>query len=305
MKTEDIKLFHAIVDSGSLIRASEIFNLPKSNLSRRIKSLEDELNLSLFHRHQRSMMTTDAGKLFYQKTKPLISELDATVEALTNPTFELKGNIRVQLLPLPDMARMIASIFEFMQMHPKLHIEIIASSEEHNMIENRIDLAFRIGQQLEDSQLIARPLRTVTTGFFATPEYLENVARPQTPEDLKNLDFILYRHPSGHVVNSVNITNELVIPIKGRLIFNHLPMMLEACLQHQGVIHFPDHIGYRYVKDGKLVRLLKNIEPMLNVGWLVYPQRSTLSLASRTLIDFLVEKFKNIELDDAIEISTD
>lgn len=42
MKTEDLKLFHQIVEMKSIVRAAEVLNLPKSNLSRRLKGLEEE-----------------------------------------------------------------------------------------------------------------------------------------------------------------------------------------------------------------------------------------------------------------------
>ncbi|NAW68472.1 helix-turn-helix domain-containing protein, partial [Vibrio sp. V28_P6S34P95] len=68
MRIEDIKLFHLIVDAGNLTKASELLDLPKSNLSRRIKNLEIELKVSLFHRHQRAITLSENGRLFYQRT---------------------------------------------------------------------------------------------------------------------------------------------------------------------------------------------------------------------------------------------
>lgn len=87
MNTEDIKLFHQVVDTGSLIRASEIFDLPKSNVSRRIKALEEELNILLFHRQNRAMQLSDVGAKFYDTTKIMLSELEANIQDISAPSY--------------------------------------------------------------------------------------------------------------------------------------------------------------------------------------------------------------------------
>ncbi len=133
MKTEDIKLFHQIVDAGSLIRASEIFDLPKSNLSRRIKSLEEELQIQLFHRHNRSMQLTEAGEKFYERTKLILDELELSIQEITAPTYELSGHLRVQILPLPGIIDLGRAIFKFMDLYPKVTVEIITGSVETDL----------------------------------------------------------------------------------------------------------------------------------------------------------------------------
>ena len=60
MKTEDIALFHRIVETGSLVDAANILNLPKSTVSRRLQTLEDDLHVKLFHRQSRSFETVYA-----------------------------------------------------------------------------------------------------------------------------------------------------------------------------------------------------------------------------------------------------
>lgn len=75
MKTEDIALFHRIVETGSLVEAADILNLPKSTLSRRLQSLEDELNVKLFHRQSRTMTLTASGSHFYDKTTGMLATL--------------------------------------------------------------------------------------------------------------------------------------------------------------------------------------------------------------------------------------
>ncbi len=289
MKTEDIKLFHQVVDAGSLVRASEIFELPKSNISRRIKALEEELNIRLFHRQNRAMQLTDAGVKFYDKTKIMLNELEASIQEISAPTYEVSGHLRIQLLPLPDLLDIGRKIFKFMDIYPKISVEVLNSSEDKNLVENHIDVAMRIGEVLEDSSLVARPYKKVSFGFYSTPQYIEEHGLPLTAEDLKKLNMIRYRFPNGQIYSQLPFGKDKTVEVSGNLIMNSVPLIIEACLQNRGVIFMAEQVADFYVEKGLLMRLFNDIEPSINYGWLVYPSRKHLSLAARTFIDYMLQ----------------
>ncbi|MGY5450471.1 LysR family transcriptional regulator [Agarivorans sp. MS3-6] len=300
MKTEDIKLFHFIVDSGNLTKASERLDLPKSNLSRRLKNLEDELTVDLFHRHQRTMTLSENGRQFYQRTKPLIFELETTIEEMTTESPELSGYLRIQLLPLPGNHKFEDIIFRFMALHPKVHIEIITSADERDLIEHNIDVAFRIGKRLDDSNLIARPLKTVPFGYYASPEYLaKQGGLPQTEQELTQHRFIISRLPNGKLAKQLPLSKGHSFEAKGRLVVNHEALLLHACLEHQGVSYVPAHITQQAVQQGQLVHLLPEMDALTTTGWLVYPTKASLSMAAKALIEFLFEGIEGLTLEDA------
>lgn len=301
MKTEDIKLFHQIVDAGSLIRASEIFDLPKSNLSRRIKALEEELQIQLFHRHNRSMQLTEAGEKFYERTKAIMSELELSIQEITAPTYELSGHLRVQILPLPGIIDLGRAIFKFMDLYPKVTVEIITGSVETDLIENHIDVAFRIGDKLEDSSLIARPFLSASFGYYATPSYIAKNGMPKKPEDMINHNFIRFRYPNGHLYTKMPLGQDKIIEGSGNLIMNSVPLIVEACLQDRGIILLPEPLADYYIERGMLVRLFADIEPSMSYGWLVYPSRKYLSLTVRTFIDFMLTEAEHIGVCQNIE----
>lgn len=303
MKTEDIKLFHQIVDAGSLVRASEIFDLPKSNLSRRIKALEDELKILLFHRHNRSMQLTDAGAKFYERTKTILNDLELSIQEVTAPIYEISGHLRVQLLPLPNILDIGRIIFKFMDMYPKISVEVINCSEESNLIEKHIDVALRVGagETLEDSSLIARPLNSASFGYYATPEYIAKHGMPNSPEEMQNHNFIRYRFPSGQILNEIPLDKGTSIAVSGNLIMNSVPLIMEACLQNRGVVFIPEFLADFYINKGMLVRLLSDYEPTMQYGWLVYPSRKHLSLTVRTFIDFMLTEFEKMPICTNVE----
>ena len=296
MKTEDIKLFHRVVDAGSLVHASEIFDLPKSNISRRIKALEEELNIQLFHRQNRSMQLTDSGIKFYDKSKIMLDKLEVDLQEICNSNHDISGHLRIQLLPLPNQLEVGKKIFQFMDKYPKISIEVVNSSEDKNLIENHIDVAMRIGEQLTDSSLIARPFNKATFGFYSTPLYIEENGCPVTVEDLKKLNVIRYRFPNGRIYSSLPFGKEKLVEVSGNLIVNSVALLIEACLQNRGIIFIPEKVASFYVEKGLLTRLFSDIEPAINYAWLVYPSRKHLSLAARIFIDYMFQDIdSNIE----------
>ncbi|WP_019615641.1 LysR family transcriptional regulator [Psychromonas ossibalaenae] len=293
MKTEDIKLFHHIVDSGSLNRACEILSLAKSNASRRIKGLEQELNFQLFHRHNSVMQVSDAGIKFYDKTKTILQEFETGLKEISAPNHEVSGHLRIQLLALPILLDISRMIFRFMDIYPEVSIEIFNSAEDKNLLENNIDVALRVGEKLPDSSLVARPIGYTPFGLYCTQEYINEYGMPITAEELKKHNMIRYRFPSGQIHSSLPFGKDQEVEVSGNLILNNVSLMLEACLQSRGIIFIPEQLAESCAGRDSLVRLFTHIEPSLNYGWLVYPYRKHLSLAARTFIEYILSEVQN------------
>ncbi|WP_245597631.1 LysR family transcriptional regulator [Psychromonas aquimarina] len=293
MKTEDIKLFHQIVDCGSLNRTCEVYSLAKSNVSRRIKALEQELNFQLFDRHNRAMQVSHAGLLFYNSSKTILAELETGLQEICVPSSEVSGHLRIQLLPLPMILNISRIIFRFMDRYPKVSIEIFNSAEDTNLLENNIDVALRVGEKLQDSSLVARPFGSTSFGFYCTPQYIKEHGLAQTAEELHRHNIIRYRFPNGQIYSSLPFGKEQFVEVSGNLIMNSVPLILEACLQSRGIIFIPEKTAEKYVEQGKLVRLFSHIEPSLNYGWLVYPYRKHLSPAARTFVEYILSEVQS------------
>lgn len=290
MKTEDIKMFHHIVESGGLVRASELLDLPKSNLSRRLKALEQALGMELFHRQHKTIVISDNGRRFYQSSKKFIDQFESEIQEMNSEQFELSGHIRIQVLALPDTNYLAKLITDFMRIHPKVTIEIITSSTEFALVENNVDIGFRVGYQLDNTDLIARKLISVSLGLYASPEYLKQNGIPKIAKELEDHEFILFRQFNGKIVKRLTVAGE-VINVAGRLTLNSVDLVTQSCLDHQGVALIAEHAIPEQLKSGKLVKLLPDCATEQGHGWLLYPRRKTLSTQSKALINYIVDSF--------------
>ena len=78
MDWDKLRVFHSVAEAGSLTAAGESLNLSQSAVSRQIRSLEDEVGATLFHRHARGLILTEQGELLFDATQEIARKLDVT-----------------------------------------------------------------------------------------------------------------------------------------------------------------------------------------------------------------------------------
>ncbi|WP_350431184.1 LysR family transcriptional regulator [Shewanella sp. H8] len=288
MKTEDIALFHRIVETGSILEAANLLNLPKSTVSRRLQSLEESLNLKLFHRQSRAITLTSAGSHFYEKTLVMLADLEQTLSHITDNKAELTGHLRILMFPIPQIMDVVNKIFAFMDQNPKFSIEIITSTEPLDMVRNNIDIAFMVNETFTELDMVAKPIISEEMCFFASPEYLDKAGMPVTITDIEQHNSILFRFPNGKTFSQVPLANDAMQAVKGNLCTNSIQLAYEATRLGRGIGYLPQGLCIEDIQQGKLVRLFDDLPPYIGVVFLVYPSRRFLSLAGQRLLDYML-----------------
>ena len=93
---KQFKYFVEIVEAGSYSRAAEKLYVAQSALSRQIKELEDELQTQLLTRDSRHILMTPAGRLFFERSKRILEDIDHTVVQARQVGLGAQGLIRLQ-----------------------------------------------------------------------------------------------------------------------------------------------------------------------------------------------------------------
>ena len=88
MDWDKLKVFHAAAEAGSFTHAGEQLGLSQSAVSRQVSALEQELSVSLFHRHARGLILTEQGELLYRTAHDVFMKLEA---ARANPQVNKAG----------------------------------------------------------------------------------------------------------------------------------------------------------------------------------------------------------------------
>ncbi|PSW13171.1 LysR family transcriptional regulator [Photobacterium rosenbergii] len=297
MKTEDIKLFHKVVEFGSISESAKWMDLPKSNISRRIKQLEEDTGIKLFHRHSRNVTLTESGNRFYISTVSIIKDLDQTVLSLQTPEDDLQGKLKIMIMPV--MLNKAQLVLDFMTLHPNIDVEVISSPYEQDLIKNNIDMAFRLSNKVSEENLVAREMARETFGLYASPQYIAEYGEPQSLEDLVEHLFIVYRFSNGQIFDKVTSKNGNIIQPKSSLTVNSILLMIEAATQHKGVLFTSRRIGKQFVEKGLLQLIIPTYAPIMNLSWLVHPPRHFMSREGKAFLDFVLERQADLLYPDS------
>lgn len=189
MDLNALRIFCEVVRLKSFSQAARQLNVPSSNVSRKIQSLESELGVKLVHRTTRSVTPTSDGKKVHELAQGLLESNHNIKEWILGQTTEARGLLRITSPETFAQWPLGEWLIQFQREFPNVEIELITDSSNLSFDDFELDFAFRSGP-LPSSNLIAKELFTIQFGFFAAKGFLDRHPQPQSLEELKALPAI-------------------------------------------------------------------------------------------------------------------
>jgi len=290
---ENMDTFIRVVEAGSISGAADRLNVAKSAVSRRLKELEKHLGVELFHRTTRQMNLTDTGRAFYHQAVRILDDVLEAEIATSQAHGTLKGSLKIALPSTFGLMHMGPIINDFIKEHPQIEFDLDFNDREVDLIQEGFDLAIRIAN-LPDSSLIARRIAPIKTVICASPDYLEQMGTPRSPEDLREHQCLVYsllRDFEYWYLTDAD-SKEIKIKIHPYLKASTGEFLKDAAVKGQGIILVPTFIAYKEIENGSLIPLLKDYtSPQIN-AYAIYPQTRHLSQRVRAFVDLLVKRFE-------------
>jgi DNA-binding transcriptional LysR family regulator len=297
MDTETLSLFVEVMRHGSFADVARNRGVAPSSISRAIAGLEQELGIRLFQRTTRKLEPTEAGVVYFERVAPLIAELASARQVATDVTEEPRGILRVTAPVVFGQLYLVPLLPALAQRYPNLSIELLLSDAYLDLIEDRIDIAIRLGS-LRDSSYIATRLRELEFYICASPAYLAQHGAPATPQQIGSHNCLLFPR-TGYNLNWLfrdRDGNVLDIPIHGNCLITNSQAIRQCALAGMGLTLLPDWLIQEDVQSGALVRLFAEYDVTASdydsAAWLLYPSRDYLALKTRMFIDHLVSSMR-------------
>src|SRR5258708_11462397 len=182
MDLNELLVFTRVVQAGSFTAAAKSLKMPKSSVSRKVYELEQRVGGPLLHRPTRKLGLTDAGRIYFGRVAPLLTEIEQAEQAVGDLQATPRGLLRVTApLSFGLLGPLVAS---FLAEYPEVQIELVCTDRVVNLVEEGFELAIRAGN-LVDSWLIARRFSSLRLGLLAAPAYLRGRPRLKSPADLE------------------------------------------------------------------------------------------------------------------------
>jgi DNA-binding transcriptional LysR family regulator len=290
MDWDKLKVFHAAAEAGSFTHAGEQLGLSQSAVSRQVSALEQELSVSLFHRHARGLILTEQGEVLYRTAHEVFMKLEAARAKLTDTRERPNGELKVTTTVGLGVNWLTPRLGEFMDLYPDVRINLITTDEELDLAMREADVAVRLRQPVQPD-LIQRKLFSVRFHIYASPEYLKRFGTPRTLEELDKHRVLLLGGNVPTYLQNVNWLVEVARNGKGPrtplLVINNILGIMRACQRGLGIAMLPD---YLVEGDGGLVQLFVDGEEISLDAYFVYPEELKSVARVQVFRDFLVAK---------------
>src|SRR6202049_3929649 len=191
-----LEIFVRVVDSGSFSAVARHQRIGQPAVSKAVVQLEEWLGVSLLLRSTRSVVPTEAGRIFYERAKRTIEEADEAVVAARGSASGLSGTLRVSTSVCFGRLHVIPSLSAFLAEHPDLDLELVLDDRFVDLVNEGVDVALRTGP-MPNSNMTARRIAEGRSLVVATPAYLQRHGPPMSPDELSRHQAIILTRGGG------------------------------------------------------------------------------------------------------------
>lgn len=279
MDLNAIGTFIEVVRAGGFSAAGRRLGMPRSTVSLRVRTLEQDLGVRLFKRSTRAVALTDEGRALFDGAASALGTLAETVTSIGAVGGELKGPIRVTA-PADFPTRFLAeTIGSFRVRHPRVTFEVILSNALLDLVSDNIDIALRIGIG-NHQDAVMRSVFSAEYGLFASPGYLQQHGEPATLAEVRTL-IVPSREMRGFLERRVFHT---VFPAEPAIQANNFLLIRDLAMGGHGVGVLPVGLCTAGVEQGRLRRTLPEMTGAVTMG-LSFPNRADMSERVRAFAD--------------------
>lgn len=195
MEFRRLKYFVTIVEEGSISLAAKKLNMAQPPLSQQLKTLEDELNVSLFERQPRKLTLTDEGKFFYERCLSILELVDHTNDELQEFVNGVSGTLRVGSILSLGAALLPEKISYFRQHYPNVTFQVSEGDPNRMMelLEKRIIEIGIVRLPFNHEIFDHIPLQTDHYTALMTDDYAVGTSDEVDLKDLENLPIMILR----------------------------------------------------------------------------------------------------------------
>lgn len=240
------EVFITIVDRGSMIAAAETLEMSRAMVTRYLAQMEQWAGARLLHRTTRKLSLTDAGERTLERCRQMLAlagEIDL-VEG--EQSDELRGLLRITCSQSLGQTALVGAVAQYLKRHPQVAVDLQMNNRTVNLVEERIDLALRITNEL-DPNLIARPLSSCASVVCASPAYLAAHGTPRHPQDLALHNCLTYSYFGKSLWHFDLQGVKSAVAVSGNLSANESVVLMAGTVQGAGISMQPYYLSLIHI----------------------------------------------------------
>lgn len=285
----ELNAFIAVAESGGFSAAARQTGQAQPAVSKAVAALEKRLGVALFNRSTRSVTLTTQGQRYFDRTRLMIEELDDADNELTNSALQVSGLVRISVASTFGRLHVLPLIPALLRLHPGLDVDLVLSDTLRDMVEDRIDLAIRIGRVDEPDAVVRRVAETPLL-CVGSRRYFQNRGVPQTPADLVSHNCLIY----GGFCEAANWLfvgpdGPFSMPVRGNLSSNSIETIRAGVLAGLGIGFFTEASLAGELAHPDIVTVLDGFVRSVRDVNLIWPKRRFVPARVRRTTEFLAD----------------
>ena len=253
-------VFACVVEKSSFSGAARDLGITTSAVSQQVRSLENEMEVTLLHRSTRKLSLTEAGQAFFYSCQEMLAAAERGRVRINELRDDLVGELRIATTPELGATHVVPALSHWMSAHRGLTVHFEADNQFIDLIQERIDIAIRMCGNVEDSnQLSSIPFARVDQVLVAAPSYLNQTTPISRPEDLMHHELVPvsimknYQHFSFQHAATTEIVN---LEMKHRVQTNNVFVAKSLCQHGHGIARLLYLDVQKELMNGTLVEVL-------------------------------------------------
>ena len=292
---EAMKVFVVAVEEGSLAAASRRLKRSPAAVSRAIAALEDRLGIELLHRTTRVLKLSEAGDRYLAACRRVLADLEEADMLAAGDSAAPRGLLTVSAPPIYGEEVLRPILDDFLDQHPLVSARLQLQDHEVSLVDEGVDVAFRIGR-LPDSSLIATRVGDgVRRVVVASPDYLATHPVIREPSDLVRHSIIAFSNfglESWTFPPTEDSPAPRTIRFAPRLIVNSVRAARTSAAEGRGLTRLYWFHVADLVQAGRLQVVLRDAEPQAVPAHLLTPEGRHSTPKVRAFLDFAAPRLR-------------
>jgi DNA-binding transcriptional LysR family regulator len=286
--------FVTVTETGSFSTAAQQLGQTPSGVSRTVSRLEKALGMTLMHRTTRRLDLTAEGVWLLERARRVLAELADTEAQAAARRGHPAGLVRVNAAT-PALDHLVAPLVaDFLDAYPQVSLELTSGETIVDLIEEKVDVAIRIGI-LPDSSLNARLLGRSRIRVLAAPGYLERHGRPGTPAELSGHRLLGFTAPASLNTWPLRDGSQEGFIARPQVTASSGETLRHLALSGTGIVSLSDFLSGADVAAGRLVPLLEEATlPWTQPVWAVFYKQGALAPRVGALVEFLARRLAEV-----------
>jgi DNA-binding transcriptional LysR family regulator len=290
-KLNNMQVFCRIVELGTFAAVAREMNLSAMMISKYMAQLEESLGVALLNRTTRQISLTEAGEIYYYRSKQLMDDFSELDEYASQLGRHVKGTLKISAPIDFGGLYMVPAIDAYQRKYPDVKILMTLHNSHVNLSKGSFDLSILVTDSLELG-VVARKIAETRLCTYASPVYLAEYGKPEQLDQLSShrcLHYIDTPHKDYWLFNVG--TEEIKIKPNWHFASNNGRALCQAAILGMGITQTPEISAANFVEQGKLIEILQNYRISSLAIYATYLQRRFLPAKLTTFVDFMVKYF--------------